>query len=101
MQSTADQAFEKMFTGTKWAATQFVPTSLSGAVSALTAGGIYTSATKGGLAIVGALQLWTNLLPLTIALPGAQTASQLFLSLTVGSLTSAQADIFVYGAILD
>ncbi len=40
MQSTADQAFEKMFTGTKWAATQFVPTSLSGAVSALTAGGI-------------------------------------------------------------
>lgn len=101
MQQTTDQAFTKVFTGTKWATNLIVPVLLSGSITSLTAGGLYTAASKTGSAIVGAAQLWTSVLPLTIALSGALTATALNLSLTVGSLSASTADIFVFGVILD
>jgi hypothetical protein len=102
MQSTSDQSLTKVFTGTAWAVSAIETKLASGTISALTAGGIYTAASKGGNAIVGAAQLWVSvpLLP-SIAIGTVQTSANLFLSLTVGSLSAATVDLFVYGYVLD
>lgn len=102
MQSTADQAFTKVFTGTKWAANAVQSTLIAGTITALTAGGIYTAASKAGNALVSAAQLWTAV-PLLAALAAnsQQTSSALFLSLTVGSLSASTADILIFGYVLD
>ncbi len=102
MQSTSDQAFTKVFTGTNWAAASIQSKLVSGTVTVLTAGGIYTAASKAGNALVSAAQLWTTIpLLATLALPTQQTSGQLYLSLTVGSLSASVADLFVFGYVLD
>lgn len=66
------------------------------------AGGIYTAASKGGTAIVAAAQTYTALTTaaavqaLTINSTAAQTATQLYFSLTTGT-TGGPCDIFVDG----
>jgi hypothetical protein len=73
------------------------------------AGGIYTAAAKGGVAIVAATQVYSNLtiatraVLLTIAqlmnaVAGtAATPAQIFFSLTTGQGAAATADIYVFG----
>ena len=70
------------------------------------AGGIYTAASKGGSAIVGAVQAYTALTTSAkwVALTKAGTAltdvlnqASLYFSLTTGQGAAATADIYVYG----
>ena len=72
----------------------------------LSAGGIYTAAAKGGVAIVAAAQLWsaltgsTKFLDLTLAAilgTDVRTEATLYLSLTTGQGAAATADIFIIG----
>lgn len=72
------------------------------------AGGIYTAASKGGLAIVGAGQVYTALTAagkhvlLTIALPNdVFSARTLYFSLTTAHGSAATGNLWFFGAALD
>lgn len=103
---TTDQAFTKNFYGTLWVPTLIIANRISGAVS-LAAGGLYTSASKGGNAIVAAGQAYANLSGaltsqlLTMALTGVQNSNNLFLSLTTANGAALVSDLFVYGLVID
>jgi hypothetical protein len=107
LNSTADQALTAIGTiPAKYQVTKIVVTNASVSLGALlTAGGIYTAASKGGIAVVAATQLYTSLtgatliLELTIAAAGqaALTAALLYFALTTAAGSAATADIYVFG----
>lgn len=104
MQSTADQAFTKIFAGTSYYITSIVARRSTGAASVVCAGGIYDAAAKGGNAIVGAAQSWVTLsstviVPATLAalVQTALLTNTPILSLTTGSTAACTADIFIFG----
>lgn len=72
----------------------------------LAAGGIYTAASKGGTAVVGALQVYSTLLSSTVSLDltlasgainSALTAGILNLNLTTANGSAVTADVYVFG----
>lgn len=73
----------------------------------LAAGGVYTTTSKGGTAIVAAAQLYSALtaaaisLDLTLAINTNRTESGLYLSLTTAQGAAATADLFVWGWVFD
>lgn len=109
MQLTTDQALTKMFVGTNYMITDVVGKRVSGGATVACTGGIYTSASKGGSALVAAAQSWLGMSgagKIQVATPAAvnttdfQTATPI-LSLTTGSTAACTADIYVYGLVLD
>lgn len=108
MQSTADQQFTKLLSGTNYRITDIVATRKTGAASVACAGGIYDSASKGGNAIVGVAQSWVTLAsgiivaPTLAAIVGTALLSGIpYLSLTTGSTAACTADIFIVGYCID
>jgi hypothetical protein len=110
LQSTGDQVLVKLFYGTRYSITSMLAVVTSGGATGVCAGGIYTAAAKGGSAFVAAAQSWLGLSAadklVQPSLAGllatdAQTASPLYFSLTTGSITPAQANLFVFGVVLD
>lgn len=107
MTLTSDQAFTKLFSGTVWVPAAVVAKWVSGAFSIACAGGVYTSASKGGNAIIAAAQVYsaltgslTSVMP-ALALTTVQNSASLFLSLTTGNSAALTADFFVYGLVVD
>ena len=109
MQSTADQIFTKIFSGTTYVITNVVARRASGGTSVACVGGIYTAASKGGTPLIAAIQSWVALtgaakmvLATLAAVLGTDTQTATpYLSLTTGSTAAATADIFIYGVVLD
>jgi hypothetical protein len=108
MQSVTDQAFTKVFAGTKYKVQEAFAVCKSGGATVACAGGIYDAASKGGNALVASSQSWLALastIPVAPALTGVSTAKilspALFLSLTTGSTAAVTADVFVFGYIVD
>lgn len=109
LQLTTDQAFIKIGIFTNYRIVEIMVNATSGTASALTAGGVYTAGSKGGSAIVSALQSWATLssagvtLPLTLAglVNTALRSETPILSLTVASSSAATADLFLIGYPLD
>lgn len=108
MQLTTDQAFSRQVAGSAYRITDIIAVRKSGAASALTAGGIYTAASKGGSAIVAAAQAWATLAAGVAAVPtlaaavgAAVLTATPVLSLTTGSSTACTADIFIFGYCID
>lgn len=109
LQSTADQSFTKAGSFTTYIISKIIARQASGAVTVACAGGIYTSAAKGGTPLIAAVQVWTNItgsgkivdatLPAVIG-TDAQTATPI-LSLTTGSTGAATADFIIFGYALD
>lgn len=109
MQSTSDQVFTKIFSGTNYVITNVIAKNVSGGTTVVCAGGIYNAAAKGGSALIAAAQSWINL-SVTGKIVNAALAAVLgtdiqtatpVLSLSTGSTAAATADIFIYGLILD
>ena len=108
-QSTADQAFTKVFSGTNYRITDIMAKQKTGAASVVCAGGIYDAAAKAGNAIVGVGQSWVTLssgVTVNGVLAGVVStallnSSTLFLSLTTGSTGAVTGDIFVFGYPID
>lgn len=109
MQSTADQAFTKTFTGTNYVVTKVLAVRASGGASVACAGGVYPAASKAGTALVGVAQSWVALtgagkiVDATLAAvigTDVQTATPI-LSLTTGSTAAATADLFIFGNVVD
>lgn len=104
---TTDQAFTRNFGGTLWVPSHIHAVRKSGAFGVTCAGGIYTAASKGGNAIVGAAQSYAALTGAStsvlaaLAIATIQTSATLFLSLTTGNTGALTADLFVYGFVLD
>lgn len=104
MQSTADQVFTKVFSGTNYFVTAIVARQRTGGASVACAGGIYTGAAKTGDQIVAVAQSWVTLAAAVIvqatlaALVGTNLESATpFLSLTTGSTAACTADVYIYG----
>lgn len=109
-QLTTDQALTKVHDGGRYKVTQVVAAQKSGAFNTACAGGLYTAASKGGSALVAAGQSYANLtatnkiVDATVAAVNttdAQSAAQLFVSLTTGNGAALTADVYVFGVILD
>lgn len=103
MNSIADQPFVQATKFTKFIPIMVVVTNASGPITTA-AGGIYTAASKGGIALVSAAQAWTGLTSTTKAvLPSVTAAAQailtgnLYLSLTTPMGSAATADFYVMG----
>lgn len=101
MNVTTDQPITIISTITKYSVDRVVVTNCSGTPT-LAAGGLYTSASKGGSAIVGAGQAYTALsssstmLPLTLAITTSTfTATTLYLSLTTANGSAMTCDVYV------
>ena len=110
LQSTADQALTKVFVGTAYSITAAIAVAKTGGATVVCVGGIYTAASKGGNALIGAAQSWIGLSAankrVSATLAGIvdtdiQTAATLYFSLTTGSTAAATCDLFVLGLILD
>lgn len=108
MQSTADQAFTRLFSGTNYRITDIHAVRKTGAASVACAGGIYDAASKGGNALVAAAQSWVTLaanvnVPAALAavVGTALTSATPNLSLTTGSSAACTADIFIFGYVVD
>lgn len=108
-QSTADQAFTKLFAGTNYVITRVIAVQKTGAASVAATGGIYSAASKAGSALVAAAQSWLGLsgsgkmVDATLAALVAtdvQSATPI-LSLTVGSTGAITADLFIFGLVVD
>ena len=106
LNTTADQAMQKVGTFTRFQITNIVSVGRGGNAG-LAAGGIYNAPAKGGNAIVSAAQAWGALsaidkvlTPALIALGDVQQASP-WLSLTTAAGAAATADLFVYGVVMD
>lgn len=105
MQSTSDQAFSRVYAGTKYVVTDVIARRASGGTSVVCAGGIYDTAAKGGNALIGVAQSWvalTGALKIVRATLAALLSTDILsntpiLSLTTGSTAAATADIFIYG----
>lgn len=109
-QSTADQLLQKRFSGTRCFVTSIWAICNTGAVVTSSLGGIYTGASKSGLALVAAANSWAGLstpdrvIQATLVVPagyGVHSVSQLYLSLTTGSTGACTGDILVLGLPLD
>jgi hypothetical protein len=107
-QSTTDQAFTKMFSGTNYVISRVIAVRNTGAASVAATGGIYSAASKAGSALIGAAQSWLGLsgagkmVDATLAAVLAtdvQSATPL-LSLTVGSTGAVTADVFIFGVVV-
>lgn len=107
MNSTADQAIP-IQKAAKYVVRRIVVTDASTSLGAsAVAGGVYTAASKGGVAIVAADQAYTALtgatkiLDLTIA-AGAdyRTAQTLYFALSVAHGSAATANVYVFGEVL-
>lgn len=105
-----DQAFTKVFTGTKWKATNISAVRIAGAYGVACLGGIYPAASKAGTAIVASTQTWAGLsgagkiADATLAAilgTDAQTTTSLYLSLSTANTGSLTADVLVFGYVLD
>jgi hypothetical protein len=103
---TTDQACTLPASITAWSPTAVWVTNCSVTLAGgLAAGGVYTAASKGGTAIVAAVQTYTALtaatiiLPLTIATGTTTrfTASPIYFSLTTGNGSAATCDVYVLG----
>jgi hypothetical protein len=108
MQSTADQAFTKLWSGSKYRITDIMAVQASGGASVACAGGIYDAAAKSGNAIVAVAQSWVtlasnaNVAPALAALVGTTMLSNTpILSLTTGSTAACNANLFIFGYGLD
>lgn len=106
LNSTADQAFAKVGSFTRYQVTGVFTRGVTGN-ALLAAGGIYTGAAKTGTAIVAAAQAWGALSALdkTLAATVAALTDALQatpnLSLTTAAGGAATADIFIVGVVLD
>lgn len=104
MNSTADQAFVKLFTFTNYLVSNIQVVNASGNLG-IAAGGVYDTASKGGTALVAAGQLYAALTGATLGLNltlaayglGLRTGANLFLSLTTAVGSPATADVYVVG----
>lgn len=105
MNSTADQAFTKLFTFTNHIITGFLVLNASTSLT-LAVGGIYTATAKGGTAIVGAVQVYSALtaagvtLNPTMANTNLRTDAAMYLSLTTPQGGAATADFYAIGLAL-
>jgi hypothetical protein len=104
LQSTSDQTFAKLYSGTSYAITSIIARQRSGAASVACAGGIYDAAAKGGNAIIAAAQSWVTLASGVIVSGTLATLVQTtlltntpILSLTTGSTAACTADFFIFG----
>ena len=112
MNSTADQQITLLDNPSKFILRRIVVTNASISLSTA-AGGVYTAASKGGTAVVAAIQaysaLTTSALFLDLTLSTTSNASttvkssipNLYLSLTTAQGAAATADVYVYGDILE
>ena len=112
LNSTADQQVPIALRGnTKYIIRKIVVTNVSTTLAvSLVAGGLYSGASKSGVTIVAAAQVYTALtgstkyLDLTIA-TGALTdilsANPVFFSLTTAHGSAATADIYVFGDLMN
>jgi len=111
MNSTADQIITKFSNPSKYIIRRIVVANAS--ISLTTAaGGVYTAASKGGVAVVAAAQAYSSLttsalfLDLTLSTSGSASTTvkssipNLYLSLTTAQGAAATADVYVYGDIL-
>lgn len=107
MNSTSDQAFEKIGSFTKWAVTgngSINVELVSGACSSAV-GGIYTAASKGGQDILIATQAYSSLtlvggaVQFTVSKAGGRTMtdSNLFLSLTTAHGSAGRCNFWIVG----
>ena len=106
LNTTADQPFT-MGAGI-WIPTAIISTNVSTSLAiSIAAGGIYTAASKGGSAMVGAGQAYTTLtvassvLSLTLAISNRRTESTLYLALTTAHGSAATCDLYLFGYTLD
>ncbi len=106
MNVTTDQAIPITRIGSqKYLITKIFVTNASTSLTAAD-GGIYTTTSKGGTAIVAATQVYTALtaatvgLDLTLAVNNTYVLDNLYLSLTGAQGGAATADIYVFGVIL-
>lgn len=106
MNVTTDQAIPITRIGTqKYIITKIVVTNASTSLTAAD-GGIYTTTSKGGTAIVAGTQVYTALtsatvaLNLTLAVNNTYTLDNLYFSLTGTQGAAATADIYVFGIVL-
>lgn len=104
LQSTADQAFTKIYNGSAYQVQSIMARQRTGAASVACAGGIYDAASKGGNAIVGVGQSWVTLASgvIVLATLAGLTGTTLLtntpiLSLTTGSTAACTADIYIFG----
>jgi hypothetical protein len=108
MTLTTDQVFTKVGSFSKYVVTNVVASYKTGAFGVACAGGIYSAATKGGDAILAAVQSWATLTGAgTVAtavlanlIAKFETATPI-LNLTTGNTGALTCDIFIYGAIVD
>lgn len=108
MTLTTDQAFTKQGTFTNYVVSNVIGIRKSGAFGVSCAGGIYSAATKGGDAILAAVQSWAGLtgaltcVQATLAnLIGKVETATPVLSLTTGNTGALTADVFVVGTVVD
>lgn len=108
MTLTTDQAFTKQGAFTNYVVTGVTAIRKTGALGVACAGGIYTAATKGGDAILAAVQSWATLTGASTAtlatvanlISKVESATPI-LSLTTGNTGTLTADIFVTGSVVD
>jgi hypothetical protein len=116
MDSTADQAFRKVFPGgVRYKISRIVAVNRNAKSAAAAVGGIYTAAAKGGSQVVANSQTFTpmtaenSVRSLTLATyandnnmaDGTFGGSNLFLSLTTPAAAAAVADFYIYGTVMD
>ncbi|MCY1166636.1 hypothetical protein D9M73_65820 [compost metagenome] len=105
MNVTTDQAFAKAFSFGNFVIDKIVAMNASASLT-LAAGGIYTAASKGGVAIVAAAQLYSSLtaaakaVSLALANTDKRSDSAIFLNLTVPQGVPATCDIYIIGTAL-
>lgn len=107
MNSTADQAFVKQGTFTNFLIEEIRAVNASTSLS-LAVGGIYDTASKGGVPLVANTQVFSALtgstlgVVLTMAAKGSglMSAAALYLALTTGQGGAATADIYIIGCVL-
>lgn len=108
LQSTSDQQFTKIFSGTRYAVRDVYAIARTGGATVTCAGGVYTGVGKTGDQIVSVAQSWVLLsaanklvvASLNTGLTDSETATP-FLSLTTGSTAAVTADFYIFGAIMD
>lgn len=104
MNSTADQSIA--IASATYTITAIVVTNASTSLTTC-AGGVYTTTSKGGTAVVAAGQVYSALttatkqLALTLNDTDRRTVSTLYLSLTTGQGGAATADLYIFGRPLD
>lgn len=104
MNVTTDQALTKNGTFTNFIVTRIRVVNASTSLTTA-AGGVYDTASKGGVALVGAAQAYSALTGATLGLDltlvakalGLNSSAGLFLALTTGQGGAATADIYAIG----